>query len=366
MRACLLLALLPASLMASSHLIYLGTYTKTGPARGIYTVRLDGDQGTLSKPELAAEAVDPAWVVLTPDRRFLYTIHGSTAQARGFAVDASTGALRPLPEPAAPSANPPSHLAIDATGRVLLAANYREGYVAAAAIGPDGSLGSPQVIRHEGRGPNPERQEKPHVHSVTLSPDNRHVLVADLGLDRVFTYALDTVHARLTPGPVASASVPAGAGPRHAKFSADGRHLHVVNEMGGSVTTFAYDPARGALTPGQTVPTLPADYTGLKWNAEIRVHPNGRFVYASNRAHDSLAVFATTAGSGELSLVEIVPAGGKTPRNFALSPDGKWLVCAYQDAPLLTVFAVDPATGRLRPHGRPVEAPPSVCVLFRD
>jgi 6-phosphogluconolactonase len=354
--------------MASSHLLFLGTYTKTGTSKGIYAIRLDSDTGALGAPTLVAEATDPAWLTLTPDKKFLYTIHPSAAQAIGFAVDSATGKLTPLPraEAASTPANAPSHLAVDATGRVLLTANYRDGAVSALPIRPDGSLGSPNTHKHEGRGPNPERQEKPHVHSVTLSPDNRFVIVADLGLDKVFSYALDAATAKLAPGPAPFVTVPPGAGPRHFKFSRDGKRGYVINEMGGSITAFDYDAPRGALTPIQTISTLPPNFTGLKWNAEIRVHPNGRFLYGSNRTHDSIAVFSIDPASGRLALIEIVPSGGKTPRNFELSPDGKWLVCGHQDQPLITVFRVDAATGKLArtPHTAAVDG--CVCVHFAD
>lgn len=356
------------SCMASSHLIFLGTYTAKGPSQGIYTVRLDGETGALSAPELAATATDPAWLALSPDRNYLYAIHGSAAQAHGFAVDAARGKLTPLPAAEAPVANPPSHLAVDATGRVLLAANYRDGFVAALAIKPDGSLGAPQVIRHEGRGPHPTRQEKPHVHSVTVSPDNRFVIVADLGLDRVFSYALDPVQARLTPAnPPFVATLP-GAGPRHFKFSPDGRRGYVINELANTIAAYDYDAPRGALTPANVVPTLPPDFTGSNTTAEIRVHPNGRFVYGSNRGHDSIAVFALDPATGRpgATPVEIIPTGGKNPRNFALSQDGRWLVCGHQDTPLLTVFRVDSATGRLSRTPHTAEVASCVCVLFVD
>lgn len=354
--------------MAASFPIYLGTYTRTGPSRGIYLVRLDPATGALGAPELVAAAVDPAWVVVTPDRRFLYTLHGAAAQALGFAIDPASGALAPVPGSTAvePGVNPPSHLAVDATGRTLLAANYRDGFVAAMAIRPDGSLGTPQIIRHEGSGPDPKRQEKPHAHSVTVSPDNRFVIVADLGLDKVFSYALDAAQARLAPATPPFAMTPPGAGPRHFKFGHDGRHAYVINEMGGSITVFDYAAATGALVPVQTISTLPADFAGLKWNAELRVHPNGRYLYASNRTHDSLAVFSIDPASGLLALVEIVPSGGVSPRNFALSPDGRWLVCGHQDTPVVTVFQVDAASGRLAPTAHSAAVAACVCVHFLD
>jgi len=353
--------------MPSSHLIYLGTYTKNTTSQGIYRIHLDAATGALSAPVLAAEATDPSWITLTPNKKFLYTIHGSPAQAIGFAVDATTAELRPLASNSPfGGANPPSHLAVDQTGQVLLTANYRDGYVAAIPIHADGSLGTPRATHHEGTGPNPARQDKPHVHSVTVSPDNRFVVVVDLGLDKVFSYALEPATATLTPAEFPFAMTDPGAGPRHFKFSSDGRHGYVINEMGGSITVFDYDAAHGTLTPKQTISTLPADFCGLKWNAEVRIHPNGRFLYASNRTHDSIAAFGIEETSGRLTLLQIIPTGGKSPRNFALSPDGKWLVCGHQDTELVTVFEVNPSSGQLVSTPHHAIVPSVVCVLFSD
>lgn len=348
---------------AMNHLIHLGTYTRNG-SQGIYAVRLDDDTGMLSTPELVAETPNPTWVTLSPDKKFLYTIHPSGAQAIGFRVDADSGKLTALtPLPSAPAANAPSHLAVDATGRTLLAANYADGFVAAIPISPDGTLGAPNIIRHTGHGPNPLRQDKPHVHSVTLSPDNRFVIVCDLGLDRIYTYALDAAAAKLTPANPPFVEAMPTSGPRHFKFSVDGRHGYNLTEMGATVAVYDYAAATGALTPVQTVATLPGDFQA-RWAAEVRVHPNGKFLYASNRGHDSIAVFAIDPATGKLTLVEIVPSGGKTPRNFSLSPDGKWIVCGHQDSINLTVFRVDGATGKLTRTGNEATVPACVCVLF--
>ncbi len=351
--------------MPTSHLIYLGTYTRHG-SQGIYATRLDGDTGTLSPPRLVAETPDPAWITLTPDRRLLYAIHPSTAQATGFAVDPASGALAALPLAPATPAQPPCHLVVDATGRALLVANYRDGYVAAISIRPDGTLGPPAVVQHEGRGPHPTRQDKAHVHSVTLSPDQRFLLVADLGLDRIYTYALDVAAGRLTPAQPPFVATAPGAGPRHFKFGHSGRHAYVINELDNTIAVYDYDAARGALTPKQTVSTLPRGFADANIAAEIRVHPGGRFVYGSNRGHDSIAVFAIDPADGRLSPepIEIVPTGGKNPRNFDLSSDGTWLVAAHQDTPLLTVFRVDATTGRLSRTPHTAEVPACVCVLF--
>jgi 6-phosphogluconolactonase len=356
--------------MASPYLIFLGTYTRTGDSKGIYAIRLDRDTGALSQPQLAAEAVDPAWITLTPDKKFLYAIHGSASQALGFKVDPGTSRLTPLlraPDVAgAPAVNPPSHLAVDATGRVLLVANYRDGFVAAIPIGADGALGRPNVVKHEGKGTHPTRQEKPHVHSVTVSPDNRFVIVADLGLDRVYSYALDLAAARLAPASTSFVVTSPGAGPRHFKFGSNGQHGYVINELNNTLSVFDYDYAQGTLRLKQSVSTLPADFKDQSTTAEVRVHPNGKFLYGSNRGHDSIAVFSIDQTSGQLTLIEIVKSGGRNPRNFALSPDGKWLVCGHQDTPLLTVFRIDGATGRLTRTSHTADVSSCVCVLFVD
>jgi 6-phosphogluconolactonase len=357
--------------MASSHLIFVGTYTRTGDSKGIYAVRLDAESGALTRPELAAEAVDPAWITLSPDKKFVYAIHRSASQALGFKVEPGHTRLTPLVRDdvtvaGTSTVSPPSHLAVDATGRVLLAANYHDGFVASVPIRADGTLGPANVIKHEGKGPHPTRQDKSHVHSVTLSPDNRFVIVADLGVDRVYSYALDSAAAKLTPASPPFVQTAPGAGPRHFKFGNDGRQGYVINELNNTISVFDYDRERGALTLKQSVPTLPSDFKGENTTAEVRVHPNGSFLYGSNRGHDSIAVYAIDQTSGELARIEIVKSGGKNPRNFAISPDGKWLVCGHQDTPLLTVFAVDTATGRLANSSHTAHVPSCVCVLFAD
>ncbi len=360
--SCLLLSF-PTVVMASSHLIYLGTYTRA-TSKGIYAIRLDGDTGALSEPILAAEATSPSWITLSPDKKFLYAVHGSKAQALAFSVDATQGTLTPLPGANTEAASASCHLVVDTTGQTLLAANYGDGYLTSVPIRADGTLGTPTSIQHSGKSVNPTRQEKPHVHSVTLAPDNRHVIVCDLGQDKIFTYALDAATAKLTPANPASVATDPGVGPRHFAFGANGRHGYAINEMGGSISVLDYNAANGALTPRQTVPTLPRDFTGLKWNAEVRVHPNGKFVYGSNRTHDSLAVFAVGPTTGLLTPVQMVLSGGKTPRNFALSPDGKWLVCGHQDSDELVVFSVNPETGRLTATPHAAKLSMVVCVLF--
>lgn len=354
----------PSSASPPTHHFFIGTYTK-GESRGIYTASLNSLTGALSQPALAAETANPSFLALTPRRDVLYAVSESHALAVGFAVGLDSQ-LTALAKPQPSSGSAPCHLTVDATGRSLVLTHYGEGFAASLRILPDGTLGPPSVTQHRGRGLDPTRQSAPHVHSVTLSPDNRFALVCDLGLDKIFSYALDPSSAQLTPGSPPFTTTAPGAGPRHSAFSPDGRHVYVINEMGGTLAAYAYDAARGTLTHLGTQPTLPTDFKDLNTTAEVRTHPNGRFVYGSNRGHDSIAVFARDAQTGLLTPVEIVPCGGKHPRNFALSPDGAWLVCANMHSNTLVAFRVDPATGRLTPVGNPIHAPAPACILFYD
>jgi len=348
------------------HHLFLGTYTRSG-GKGIYRVDLDAATGALSTPVVAAETSNPSFVALSPDKRFLFAVSETDALASAYAINPLTLSLTPLQAPQPAGGKAPCHLVVDQTGRTLVVAHYHTGVVASLPIGPDGKLGRPgTLLQHRGSSVNRERQDTAHAHSVTISPDNRHVIVCDLGLDKIFTYRLDPDAATLTPAEPPFITTEPGAGPRHAAFSRDGRHVFVINEMGGSLVCYAYDATNGSLTPTDTQSTLPAGFTGENTTAEVRVHPNGEYVYGSNRGHDSLVVFRFDAAQGKLSHVETVPVGGKHPRNFALSPDGKWLVAANQNSNDLTVFRVDASTGRLTKIDSTAIVSMPVCVAFFD
>ncbi|HWA09782.1 MAG TPA: lactonase family protein [Opitutaceae bacterium] len=362
---------LPAA--ASSLPVFLGTYTKSG-GRGIYRVTFDGRTGALGQPEAAADSANPTFLALHPHGEVLYsirelgTVDGKPGGAvSAYRIDRATGRLTLLNEQVSGGIGL-THLAADATGRTLIAVSYSGGYVVAFPLAPDGRIGERSTfIAHRGPlGPNASRQRQSHAHSVTLSPDNRFAFVADLGMDRVFSYRLDAARSTLTPNDPPFIAITPGAGPRHSKFSPDGRHFYVLNEIDGSVTACTYDAADGSGIPIQHISTLPAGFVveDADRAAEIRIHPSGKFLYASNRGHDSIAVFAVDLASGRLTLVEIAPAGGKAPRNFNLAPDGAWLLCAHQDSNTLVAFRVDAATGRLSRVGAAVEVPMPVCVLF--
>jgi 6-phosphogluconolactonase len=359
---------------ATDALMFIGTYTRDGRSHGIYSLRLDPATGALTAPALAAEAQNPTFLALHPDRRHLYAcgeLRGTKEKPLGgvsaFAIDAAAGTLAFLNQQPT-GAGATTHVAVDATGRMVMAANYGAGYVCALPIDATGRLGerSAYVELTGPLGPNQPGQDKPHAHSVTVSPDNSFVFACALGLDRVYGFRLDPAKAAFAPASPPFAATPAGVGPRHSKFSADGRFFYVADELGGSVCVFAYDATHGALTLQQTISSLPADFRGENTTAEIRLSRDGRFIYVSNRGPDSLAVFARDPAAGTLTLVEIVPCGGKYPRNFALSPDGRWLVCANRDTDNLVVFRVDPATGRLTLTAPSATIPQPVCVLFVD
>ena len=342
--------------------IFIGTYTKTG-SRGIYATRLDS-AGALSAPALAGEASNPTFLALSPGRKNLYAVRDSPAMAAAYAVDPAAGLLRPL-APVDPPAGPgPCHAAVDRSGRALILTNFHTGIVAALPIRAEGTLGAPRTLLHAGRGPHPTRQASAHPHSSTIAPDNRFALVCDLGLDRIFTYRLDPERAALAPAATPFAAAVPGSGPRHAVFGPDGRRVYVINEIANTIALYDYDDAGGALAPGPVVSTLPADFSGESSAAEIALHPNGRFIYGSNRGHDSLALFSVDRATGALALLECVPCGGRGPRSFALSPDGAWLVCAHQNSDSLSAFRVDGATGRLTRTGDAVGPPAPVCVGF--
>ncbi len=347
------------------HRILIGTYTKAA-SRGIYSTALDRASGALGAPVLAAEAPNPTFIALSPDRRFLYAVCAGDAWASSFGVDPATGALSPVQQHG-PGAGPtPCHISVDPTGRIALAANYHLGLAAAIPLKGDGTLGTPRVVGHSGRGPHPSRQTQTHVHSATFSPDARFAIVCDLGLDRIYSYRVDPGSVSLQPGDPPYVESAPGAGPRHFAFGTGGRHAYAINELDNTIVAYEYLPPNGGLVRLQAVSLLPQGYRGDATAAEVRVHPGGRWVYGSCRGPDTLSLFAVHGPTGTLSPVETVPCGGKGPRAFTLSPDGGWLVCAHQDSGTLCSFRVDPATGRLTRAPGAIEVSMPVCVAFLD
>jgi 6-phosphogluconolactonase len=362
-----------ANSFAGGSLVYFGTGTGTN-SQGIYISRFDAGTGKLSAPELAAETKNPVFLAVSPGGHFLYAStettndQGSvTGAVSAFALDNKTGRLTPLNRKNSGGTAAPCHLAVDATGKCLLVANYASGSITALPIHADGSLGdATTMIQHTGHGINSERQSGPHAHFILPSPDNRFALNCDLGLDKVFAYRLDAAAAKLSPGDPPFAIVAPGSGARHLTFSADGKFVYVINEMGGTITVFTYNAANAAMSEVQTISTLPKDFSGANTSAEIVLHPSGKFLYASNRGYDSITVFAVDEKSGRLTFVEHQSTQGRTPRHFAIDPSGRWLLAENQASDSVVVFAIDPDTGKLKPTGQTISVGSPVCAVFVD
>jgi len=354
----------------SDYLVYIGTYT--GPqSKGIYVYRLFTSTGKLTPLGLAAEITSPSFLAVHPNHRFLYSVNETdthdgekTGSVSAFSIDPKTGKLTFLN--AVSSGGPgPCHVSVDHSGKCAFVANYSVGSVASFPIMPDGRLGNAaSFLPHTGHSVDPQRQEGSHAHSIYPSPDNRFVVSADLGTDLIYVYKLDTAKCTLTPNDPPSAAVPPGTGPRHFAFHPSGKYAYAIEEMGSSLTTFTYDAARGVLHPIGTISTVPKDYKGYNDCAELFIHPSGKFLYGSNRGHDSITVFAIDPSKGTPTTIQYVPTGGKTPRGFGIDPSGSFLVAANQDTNSLVVFRIDPQTGRLAPTGQKEEVQSPVCVVF--
>jgi 6-phosphogluconolactonase len=350
-------------------LVFIGTYTG-GPSKGIYAYEFSPKDGSLKELGLAAETPSPSFLAIHPNKKFLYAVNevsnfgGKNAGSiTAFSIDPEKGRLTKLNETSSEGGSP-CHIVVEREGNYVLAANYSGGNVISVAIEKDGRLGkTADVVQHKGSSVNKSRQEGPHAHSINLDPNNRFALAADLGLDQVLVYQLDPRSGVLKPNNPPFAATPAGGGPRHLAFHPDSNSLFVNNEMLSSVTSFSYSQKTGVLKQNQTISTLPADFKGNNSTAEIQVHPSGKFVYCSNRGHNSIAVFSLDK-QGKLSLVENESTRGRTPRNFGIDPTGAFLIAANQDSDTLAVFRINQQTGALDPVGNTVPAPKPVCVKF--
>ena len=356
---------------AHGTLVYIGTYTSPA-SKGIYVSRLDPATGTLSTPTLAAEGRNPSFLAATPDGRFLYAVNEVDAvdgkpggAVTGYAIDKATGALKLLNSQSTVGGGP-AHVSV--AGRMVFAANYGGGSVAAYQIQGDGTLKPHSAFaQHTGSSVNTARQKGPHAHAVTPDPSGRFLYVPDLGLDQVLVYRVDAAAGTLTPATPPFASVlPAGAGPRHIAIAKDGRHAYVITEMLCTIVGFDRNTSTGALTPVQTISTLPAGQAVAEGfsTAEVLLHPSGKFLYGSNRGHDSLVVYAVDQASGTLTLVQHIPTGGKTPRAFNIDPSGAFLVAGNQNSDTIAVFRIDAATGKLTSTGQTVSVGKPVSFEF--
>lgn len=368
--------------MSAAMLLFVGTYTEQilfgsgrafqGGGRGIHILRLDPQTGTLAAAGAVEGVRNPSFLAFDPTRRFLYAVNelktfdgGFGGSVSAFSIARDTGDLIPL-NTMATHGTDPCHLTVDRTGRYLLVANYGSGQVTVLPIRADGSLAPAcQVVQHVGSSVHPVRQTGPHAHCVAVDDTGTFVFVADLGMDRIVIYRLDPARGMLVPHDPPFVAASPGVGPRQIVLHPDIGAAYAINEIASSVTIYAYDARAGQLAVRRTLSTLPADFQGSNSCAELQIAPSGRFLYASNRGHDSVAIFRIALGSsGDLTPVGHAATGGATPRHFAISADGNFLAAANQGSGTVVLFRVDAATGALSPTDSVVEVPAPVCVRF--
>lgn len=359
---------IPLQAAENNYLMYVGTYTGHG-SQGIYAYRFNSSTGKFTELGLAAPSDQPSFLAVDPSGKFLYAINEiasyqgkPTGAATSFAINQRSGKLTKLNEVSSRDEGP-AFIGLDRTSRFAIVANYTLGSVAVLPIMKGGKLGEATAfVQHKGSSVNPERQQGPHAHAGVFSPDNRFVIIADLGLDQLLVYPFNATNGTLgTPHIVKTHP---GAGPRHLIFGTQGKFLYVINEIQSTIVVYSYDAAHGSLHALQTISSLPDDFKGKSTAAEIALAPSGRFLYASNRGDDSVVVFRRDEKDATLKLVEFDSTQGKTPRSFSLDPTGHWLIAADQDSNKLVVFRIDPDTGHLSLTNEAHEVSAPACVLF--
>lgn len=367
--ALVFVALFAVAAFAADYNVLVGTYT--GPkSKGIYVFHFDPATGKFTAPQLAGETENPSFIALDPHHRFLYAVNelenykGTPSGAVSvFSLDPVTAKLT-FKQQVSSLGEDPAYITVDHTGKDVLVANYTTGDVVVFPIKPDGTLGDHTALdQHQGSSVNPDRQKGPHAHSIQLTNDNRFALSADLGLDKVIIYRFDSARGILTPNNPPFTKIAPGSGPRHLAFSADSKFAYVIDEMGTTVNVFSFNPTTAAMTEIQTVSTV-AKHDPANTAAEIQISPDGRFLYTSTRKANVITEFAIDKSTGKLKLVDRLSSGGKTPRFFTLDPTGHWMLVAHQDSDSIVLFKVDKASGKLTPTGKQIDIGSPVCLVF--
>src|SRR6202166_1477722 len=355
----------------SQYFAFIGTYTSKTESKGIYSFHFDSGTGRLTSMAVSATTQDPSFLTVAPNEKYLYAVNElgeldgkKSGAVTSYSLDPKSGQLSQLNQLPSGGADP-CYVSFDGTGKYLLVANYSGGSVSTFPIAPDGRIGSASAfVQHSGSGPNKERQEGPHAHFIASSGDNRFVFVVDLGLDEVVVYHFDPATGSPIPNHPPFAKLAPGAGPRHLAFHPNGKFVYVLSEVNSTVTAFAYDAENGSFSTLQTLSTIPKDFKVRNDTAEIVVHPSGKFLYASNRGHDSIAEFTIDPARGTLTLAGDFSTQGKEPRNFALDPTGKFLLAANQESNNIVVFRIDQSTGALTAAGQIAQVPAPVDIVF--
>jgi len=369
MRTLITLLMATAIAHAEHPLVFISAFA-SGEKAGIHAFQFDGESGTLMPLHRTGDLQNPFFIAVSPDKRFLYAIDAEQFGDKveefiaAYAIEKRTGQLKRLNEQSARGTSS-CYLDIDAAGKTVVVANYSSGSVAALPVNTDGSLGkSASFMQHSGSGDEPVRHKGPNAHSIVISPDNRFALAADLGIDKIMNYRIDAATAKLTPNEAQSfTKLPPGSGPRHMTFHPNGRRLYVINERKNTIVSFDYATDTGTLTERQVISTLPADFTGKSFTADLKITPDGKFLYGTNRGHDSIAAYRV-ANDGMLNLVSIEPSLGKGPQNLLITPDGHWLLCANMPGNSVVVFQIDLQTGHLKATGEPMSMPMPSCIRW--
>jgi 6-phosphogluconolactonase len=352
-------------------LLYIGAYTSgKDAAKGITVCDFDSQTGKISNPRLAAEMKNPSFLAIHPNKKVMYAV-GEVAESagkKGGSVAGFTigddGSLKSINHQSTVGPGP-CHVSVDPSGKAVMVANYGGGSVASFPVQEGGSLAeAASFIQHQGSSVNVNRQKAPHAHSIVPDPQGKFAFSPDLGVDKVFIYKLDADKGTLTPNDPPSASVPPGSGPRHFTFHPSGKYAYVINELAFTVTAFAYDAEKGSLTELQTISTLPADSERNGGTAEVVCHPNGKWLYGSNRGPNTIAVLHVDPATGKLTFIGTQGEGVKWPRNFVLDPTGKWLLVGNEQGNSVTVYSIDPESGELHPTDSRLETPKPACLRF--
>lgn len=367
----LLAALCMASVTLSSAepVVFISAFA-SGDKAGIHAFRFDSENGALQPLHRTTDIQNPFFLAVSPDQRFLYAINAEKFGGAedefvaAYALEDRSGHLKRLNQQSA-RGTASCYLDVDATGKTVVVANYASGSVALLPVQKDGSLGEAvSFMQHSGSSADPQRQKGPNAHSIVVSPDNRFALSADLGIDKILVYQLDAATSKLTPNESQPfAKMQPGSGPRHITFHPNGRHVYVINELANTVTCFDYAAASGTLTERQTISTLPGGFTGKSYTADLKITPDGKFLYGTNRGHDSIASYRI-AEDGKISLLSIDPSLGKGPQNLLITPDGRWLLCANMPGNSVVVFRIDSTSGKITATGTPVEMPMPSCIRW--
>lgn len=355
---------------AEEPLVFISAFAP-GDQGAIHAFKLNPETGKLTLVERTTDVEHPFFLAVSPDNRYLYSIHApgkfggkNNEFVTAYELEGRTGKLKQLNRQSS-LGTASCYLDVDDSGKAVVVANYTTGSIASLPVKADGSLGEAATfVQHTGSSVDPKRQQEPHAHCSVISPDQKFVFAADLGLDKILAYKLDPETAKLTPNQQPFVRTIPGAGPRHLTFHPNGKRMYVINELKNSITEFDYDPETGFLIEGQTIDTLPPDFEGVSHCADLKFTPDGRFLYGTNRGHDSLACYRVDE-QGKLSLIEIIPSLGKGPQNLAITADGKFLLCANMPGNNVVVFSIDQQTGKLTPVGEPVSMPSPSCIMIR-